>query len=594
MLWFWRSVVGKLWFTILLLVSLVLFILTILLLEFFETLHVSEAEKELNQLASKISTIMEEYDQRELAFSIAWEIIDPSTKVMVIDEKGHYWYSPNNEGLYDIPIDYIRSDKDLSKVISEGKKISKTAYPHNIKGLENKKTNEILIVGAPMSRVEGKLGAVFIYQSLEVVTQTSQQTTKIILLSAGIAIILTTIFAFFLSTRITAPLRRMREAAFEMAKGRFSAKVPILTHDEIGELALAFNRMGRQLEFHIEALNQEKEQLRSIISSMADGVITLNRNGDILISNPPAKRVLQAFYYEYEVSDKTEQPLPNEMKEILEKVILTEKEQLVEISIQGRSWVILMTPLYNQEAVRGAVAVLRDMTEERRLDKLRKDFIANVSHELRTPISMLQGYSEAIIDDIASTEDEKKEIAQIIYDESLRMGRLVNELLDLARMESGHIELHLEHVPIAQYAERIIRKFHGVMKEHGVSLNAKVTNRNDTLAIDVDRIEQVLTNLIDNAIRHTSKGGSVLLNIESFDSGVKISVQDSGSGIPDEELPFVFDRFYKGDKARTRGRSGTGLGLAIAKNIVEAHHGDISVHSKIGEGTTFTFFIPRS
>jgi two-component system, OmpR family, sensor histidine kinase ResE len=234
------------------------------------------------------------------------------------------------------------------------------------------------------------------------------------------------------------------------------------------------------------------------------------------------------------------------------------------------------------------------MTEERRLDKLRTDFIANVSHELRTPIAMLQGYSEAIIDDIASSEEEKKEIVKVIYDESLRMGRLVNELLDLARMEAGHITLNKEEVNIDQFIDKIIRKFQGLAKDKGIKLSS---NKNDDtigfLMLDPDRIEQVLTNLIDNAIRHTNKQGSVMLNSISQENGILFEISDSGSGIPEEDLPFVFERFYKADKARTRGRSGTGLGLAIAKNIVDAHQGEISVHSKINEGTTFTFFLPR-
>ncbi|WP_374703441.1 ATP-binding protein [Bacillus sp. Marseille-P3661] len=593
-MWFLRSVVGKLWITILLLVSLVLFILTVLLLEFFETLNVSNAEQQLTQAATKISAIMEEYEERELAFSIVSEIIDPSTKVLIIDEQGDYWFSSNDQKLADLPIDFLLEDETLSQVISERRTVSKMGYPPNVMVQDDEIYNEIIIVGVPMSRAIDKTGAVYIYQSLDVVSQTSKQTTKIILLSAGIAIILTTIFAFFLSTRITAPLRTMREAAFQMAKGKFNSKVPILTHDEIGELALAFNRMGRQLEYHILALNQEKEQLSSILSSMADGVLTMNRNGDILISNPPAKRMLEAFYYELNMKIVESQTLPHEMKGILEKVILTEREQVVEISAQGRSWVILMTPLYDQQAVRGAVAVLRDMTEERRLDKLREDFIANVSHELRTPISMLQGYSEAIVDDIASSEEEKREIAQIILDESLRMGRLVNELLDLARMESGHIELQIENVSVLEYFERIIRKFQGVAKDEGVDLILEISNKEDMVSMDVDRIEQVLTNLIDNAIRHSNKNGSVSIIVESLNDGVQITVQDTGSGIPEEDLPFVFERFYKADKARTRGRAGTGLGLAIVKNIIEAHHGHIAVHSKYSEGTSFTFFIPRS
>jgi two-component system, OmpR family, sensor histidine kinase ResE len=592
MMFFWRSVVGKLWFTILLLVSFVLFILTILLLEFFENYHVHEAEKGLTQLATKISEVMEEHEDQELGRSIAWRLVDNVSKAVIIADEEHYWYSPDNEMLADMPLSLIKRDADLEKVFTERKKVIKKTYLPNIQ-LGNDRYSELLIVGVPLEMRNGQNGAVFIYQSLKVVEDTTRHTTKFIFLAAFVAIILTTVFAFFLSTRITAPLRKMRQAAFEVARGKFDTKVPILTHDEIGELAMAFNQMGRQLQFNINALNQEKEQLSSILSSMADGVITFNRDGEILITNPPAERFLHAWYYEQGQRTDEMEPLPPQVNDLFARVVAEEKEQITELTLQGRSWVILMTPLYNQTVVRGAVAVLRDMTEERRLDKLRKDFIANVSHELRTPIAMLQGYSEAIIDDIAASDEEKKELAKVIYDESLRMGRLVNDLLDLARMEAGHITLNYETVEAGPYIERIIRKFQGLAKEKQIHLSCEIKERDMMLELDPDRIEQVLTNLIDNAIRHTGENGSVKVVAERSGDAVKIHVQDSGSGIPEEDLPFVFERFYKADKARTRGRSGTGLGLAIAKNIVNAHKGTISVHSKLNEGTTFTFYLPN-
>jgi two-component system sensor histidine kinase ResE len=437
-------------------------------------------------------------------------------------------------------------------------------------------------------------GAVFIYQSIEVMQETTRSTTKFILLAAGVAIILTTIFAFFLSTRINAPLRKMKEAAFEVARGKFDTKVPILTNDEIGELATAFNQMGRQLKFNMNALSQEKEQLASILSGMADGVITFNRDGTILITNPPAERFLQSWFYEQGEADKNTEAVPSKVMELFQLAVNTEKEQIGEISIQGRSWVIIVSPLYNNKFIRGAVAVIRDMTEERKLDKLRNDFIANVSHELRTPISMMQGYSEAIVDDIAGTDEEKKEMASVIYDESLRMGRLVNELLDLARMEAGHIQLTMEEIEVNSYLQRIIRKFQGLAKDKDISLDFDLMSKETFIPFDPDRIEQVMTNLIDNAIRHTPENGEVKVTEHSDERGLFIEVKDSGSGIPEEDLPFVFERFYKADKARTRGRSGTGLGLAIAKNIIEAHKGHITVQSKLGQGTTFSIFIPRN
>ncbi|WP_193433323.1 ATP-binding protein [Virgibacillus necropolis] len=586
---FWRSVVGKLAVTILLLVSFVLFILTILLLEFFENFHIDEAEEDLLQTATKVSVMVNQYESENSVHETTERIKDASSRVAIIYDDGTIWVSESSNG--DLPAlqpGWIKNDDNLAKVISDNQQVKKQmSLPNN--------ESEVMIVGAPVGNGNG---AVYVYQSLEVVDKTKAETTQIIFLAAGIAIILTTIFAFFLSTRITSPLIKMREAAFDLTRGEFNTKVPILTHDEIGELAMAFNRMGRQLKFHINALRQEKEQLSSIVSSMADGVITLNRNGDMIVTNPPAKQFIESWYFENsKQGTESHNQLPEELNLILKGVIKNEEAVIHEISLQGRNWVMIMTPLYDQSYVRGAVAVIRDMTEERRLDKLRKDFIANVSHELRTPISMLQGYSEAIVDDVAESIQDKNDLAKIIHEESLRMGRLVNELLDLARMEAGHIQLNKEKVDAYSYITRIIKKFNGISRDRKIDISLQTTtSKNSFITIDPDRMEQVFTNLIDNAIRHTNENGFVNVFAEINNDELHISIEDSGSGIPEEDLPFIFERFYKADKSRTRNKEkkGTGLGLAIAKNIVDAHQGTISVKSKLNEGTTFTFKIPLS
>jgi two-component system sensor histidine kinase ResE len=245
------------------------------------------------------------------------------------------------------------------------------------------------------------------------------------------------------------------------------------------------------------------------------------------------------------------------------------------------------------------VAVLRNVTEEHRLEKLRKDFVANVSHELRTPLSMLQGYSEALLDDIATSTEERKELAQVIYDESLRMGRLVKDLLDLARMETGHMELDFQAFQLNALLKRVHRKFSALCKEQGLLLVLQSPEEDVVLPhADEDRLEQVLTNLLDNAIRHTALGAQITIRMELQHSGmdtqsVLIEVEDQGQGIPPEDLPFIFERFYKADKARTRGRAtGTGLGLAIVKNIVDSHQGTVQVRSTLGQGTTFSIVLP--
>ncbi|MFJ7754171.1 ATP-binding protein [Peribacillus muralis] len=586
----WGSVVGKLWATILLLVSFVLIVLTVLLVEFFENFQIENIENDLTKTAEQIIKVTNDHQGSHTdVLQIASELIGNETKMIILNDDKMVFSSIGDDEI-EITPQSIKSDTELLKVFTERKTVKKEM------ALSKKNDEDLsaIVVGVPLE-LNGEKDEVFLFQSLESMEETTKSTTQFILLAAGIAIILTTFFAFFLSTRINAPLVKMREAALAIARGKFDTKVPILTQDEIGELAIAFNQMRKQLKFNMNALSQEKEHLSSILSSMADGVITFNKDGTILETNPPAERFLQSWYFEKGFNREDNVNVPLVLMNLFDESDSLDKEQIGEITLQGRDWGLIVSPLYTTpDNIRGAVAIIRDMTDERRMDKLRTDFIANVSHELRTPISMLQGYSEAIVDDIAGSEEEKLEMARIIYDESLRMGRLVNDLLDLAKLESGKMNLSYERVHISPYLKRITSKFAVLAKEKGISISMSLQDDDIDWHFDPDRIEQVLTNLIDNAIRHTPSGGNIdVIQRTSDRRGLVIEVRDSGSGIPEEDLPFVFERFYKADKARTRGRSGTGLGLAIAKNIINAHDGYISVNSLLDKGTTFSFILPR-
>ncbi|MGL4819642.1 MAG: ATP-binding protein, partial [Bacilli bacterium] len=425
------------------------------------------------------------------------------------------------------------------------------------------------------------------------VNKTVSQTMEYIFISAAIGIILTTIFAFFLSSRITSPLRKMRQVSIEISRGKFDTHVPIMSNDEIGELSIAINGMAKQLKFNIDALRKEKEQLSGILTSMSDGVAVLTRDGQFFVLNVPAERFVQAWYYERGARHEENNDLPNEVYDLFNLVVHTENEQSVEIHFQNRHWVVLMTPLYDGSSIRGVVIILRDQTHEYQLEKLRKDFVANVSHELRTPIAMLQGYSEAIVDGFAQSEDEVKELAGIIHEESLRMGRLVKDLLDLASMEAGYLQLNYTPVYVHEFFDRSAMKFHSFARDKGLELSVSFETPVQKFVFDADRIEQVVTNLISNAIRHTPDGDTIVVRVIQEQQRLSFVVEDSGSGIPTEDIPFVFDRFYKADKARTRSKSGTGLGLSIARNIVQSHGGTISVTSQLGVGTSFTVTLPN-
>lgn len=585
----WNSVVGKLWITILLLVSFVLFIVTVLLLEFLGNYHSQTVEEALNSEANMIANIFNDHQQVSISLDIIEDIIGPETNAVIAEKPydSRYYLHDGINGSK--TREKILNEPAFQKVFETNETVMKEILLPSL--TEQNRLESYIVLASPLKTGEEQHGVVFIYQSLEVMDRTAERTTNIVFLSAFIALLLTTFFAFFLSSRITSPLRKMREGAFELAKGNFDTKVKATSSDEIGQLAIAFNQMGRQLKHHVEVINQEKEQLSSILTSMADAVITFNQDKTILLSNPPAEKLLQQWMFKN--GSTKAQPLPPEMLHMLDHVLGFEEELEEELEIEGAYYAINFSPLYSGESIRGAVAVLHNMTEQHRLEKLREDFIANVSHELRTPIAMLQGYSEAILDDVGATEEERREMTRIIYEESQRMGRLVTDLLNLARMESGYMRLYKEIVQLNSAIERMTLKFTQIAKENEVYLSFE-TKLDDwaTSEMDEDRIEQVMTNLIDNAIRHTPENGKVVVRVEQQQEYAKISINDTGVGISKEDLEFVFERFYKANKARTLGKGGTGLGLAIASNIIQAHEGKIHAESLEGQGTSFAFYLP--
>ncbi len=586
----WNSIVGKLWATILLLVSFVLFIVTALLLEFLDNFHTKQAEESLHREAMTIGKIVLDHESESSMQLIIQDILGDEKDAIIVGSDGKIWYSFQQGLKKDVIESEILSESSLLSTNKVDTHVMKKMILPSItdKGV----MEQYIVLALPFKKEQKVIGSVIIYQSLEAVHRTTKSTTTIVFLSAFIAFILTTFFAFFLSTRITSPLRGMRQAAFELSKGNFDTRLPVLQNDEIGQLATAFNQMGRQLKYHVELINQEKEQLSSILTSMTDAVITFNRDYTILLSNPQAERLLQNWYFKSGAQDE-KNTIPPEIFHMLDHVITFAEEVEDELELGGRFYAISISPLYSGDSIRGAVAVLRDMTDQHKLEKLRSDFIANVSHELRTPISMLQGYSEAIIDGVVTNDEERNEMVQIIHDESKRMGRLVTDLLDLARLESGHMRLYKEDLSMTPFLNRIVNKFMQVARDANVDLSFNYPEGEEIISnIDEDRIEQVFTNLIDNAIRHTSDGGRISLSVEKYNETIEISVSDTGVGISEEDMPYIFERFYKADKARTRGKAGTGLGLAIAKNIIDSHGGKITVASEKEQGTLFCCILP--
>lgn len=588
-----RSVVGKLWLTIIVLVALVLSFFSLFLNNQVDKSYSLDHAQSLRQMAIKIRYTMERpgLNQQQYISNLLQVASLFHTSVVLLDAKGQVQQIGAAPDEYHQKLFKTLLNEAERRQLMQGKMVEadkRVLLNEHFSFLDH---NNVLVVGIPYKRDGHIAGAVVLYQSQDQLSETDIKWW--IFYAACIGIILTTFFAFFLSSRITRPLIQMKQAAEKMAKGQFSIRLPVRTHeqDEIADLAITFNRMASRLEESIKLLSHEKEQLAGILQSMSDGVITVDAEQRVILTNPPAQKLLEKIQSDEE---RKINRLPASLCDFYQHVVTEHTQYKGDLSVQGHIFAVVMSPLYANNQVRGVVAVLRDVTEARRLDKLRKDFVANVSHELRTPLAMLQGYSEALKDGIAETPEERQEIAQVINEESERMGRLVHELLDLARMEAGHITLDLSKMQLEELITRMRRKFQNLAREQEVRFRTTMIGQISSVYWDEDKIEQVLTNLVDNAIRHTAAGGWVELHVEKQSTDtILIEVKDNGSGIPTEDLPFIFERFYKADKARTRGQSGgTGLGLSIAKHLVNAHQGEITVNSELGKGTTFTIQLP--
>lgn len=564
-----RSVVIKLWGTILLLVAVVLIALTILLLEFFNSFHIEQERGHLAKLGQQVETILQAHGGMAEGAQTATEITDIYGATLIATD-GTGTIQTN------IP------DSEASRLIRELERQNWKAVNgepgHTAIGNYETLQGKAALAYRSTYETSNGTGTIYMLEQLKNIEQANKGARQIIQVGVLLAIIGTTVFAFFLSTRITAPLRAIRQAVVEAGEGKFDQSLKQRSRDEIGDLALAFNDMSSQLNQYVTDLDKERHLLSSILRCMADGVLTFSRDGELLATNPPAESFLAGS------------AVPTELIDLFQTVMKEGKERTVAFERESRYYIIIVSPLLEQEEQIGAVAVLRDMTEAQQLEKMRADFVANVSHELRTPLVMLQGYSEAIVDGMTESDEATKEFASIIYDESLRLSRLVNDLLDLARMEAGHQELRFETIEAVPFVTRVIKKFKQMGKEKNVTFH--VTGDDAMFDGDQDKLEQVLTNLLGNALRYT-ENGEITIQIEDVGEKINLSVIDSGEGIPEEDVPFVFDRFYKADKARTRGGTGTGIGLAIVANVVRAHAGEVDVTSTLGKGSTFRIQLPK-
>jgi two-component system phosphate regulon sensor histidine kinase PhoR len=449
-----------------------------------------------------------------------------------------------------------------------------------------------LYVAVPVSG-----GAVRLAYPLSDVEAVQAQVNRRLIWGSTIALFLALLIAASASIWTARRLDHIVDVAVRIEQGDLRARVDDGPRDEIGRVAAAIDKTAGQVERSFAAVRSSQRQLETLLNSMQDAVIAVSADGLVQWANQPMDRLVpQHTRLNAPVVETIRDPdfLAAVKAATTTKQVKTTRATSI---VPGRAFDVTAAPLPDG----GAVAVLRDLTETERVEKTRRDFIANVSHELRTPLTSIQGYSETLLDLSSENSGPNREFLEIIRKNAARMSRLTEDLLTLARVESGETRFDTEPVPAIELLHDAEESFREIARGHEVDLQIVETNPDrgsveslPSVRADREAIHQVFSNLIDNAMKYGRAGGRILLGARPAKRGVEFYVQDFGAGIPSEHLPRLFERFYRVDKARSRESGGTGLGLAIAKHIMLAHGGSIRAESELGHGSIFLFTLPTA
>jgi two-component system phosphate regulon sensor histidine kinase PhoR len=441
---------------------------------------------------------------------------------------------------------------------------------------------------------QGKLlGIARVALPIDAVERNVSHVTRTIILATIIIAVLAVLAAWLIARTTTRPIRQLTRAAKGMAAGQLGQRITVLTKDEIGQLAQTFNEMAANLKTTVDTISTEKTKLANILANMADGVIMTDVEGNIILANPAAGRL-----FGFKEADAVNKPVievvhDHEVDEIL-KICLKKGEEPTaqfESGLARRFLRAIAVPLRNQGRLNGALVLFQDLTELRSLQTMRRELVGNISHELRTPIAGIKAMAETLQSGAINDSAAARDFLSRIEGEADRLTQMVAELTQLSRIETGQAELRMATINLNTLIDEVIAEMGPLAERQQVALVKQLSPDLPPVKADRDRIRQTITNLVHNAIKFNKPNGRVTVTT-SYDSGsVMVAVADTGIGISKDDLPHIFERFYKADKART-GR-GSGLGLAIAKHTIQAHGGDISAQSEEGKGSVFSFSLPR-
>ncbi|MED3643980.1 cell wall metabolism sensor histidine kinase WalK [Caldifermentibacillus hisashii] len=436
-------------------------------------------------------------------------------------------------------------------------------------------------------------GILFIEGKIERVFEQIQVINQVLINGTIIALVFTAIVAVIIAQTITRPITDMKKQAQAMARGNYSRKVKVYGHDEIGQLAITFNNLSKKLQDEQAKTDSEKRKLSSILKFMTDGVISTDRKGRIILINEAAEQMLNVTR-ETVISENIIDVLELGDKYSLKDLTQEQNSVILDLSTNAVPLIVRVNfSIIQKETgiMNGLIVVLHDITEQEKIERERREFVANVSHELRTPLTTMRSYLEALTDGAWMDRDIAPQFLKVTQNETERMIRLVNDLLALSKMDSKDYQLRKEWINFPKFLDHIIDRFE-MAKEKNVHFSRDYLNEPILVEIDQDKITQVLDNIISNALKYSPSGGIITVKLVVFHDSLEVKISDQGVGIPKQNLHRIFDRFYRVDKARARHIGGTGLGLAIAKEMVEAHNGHIWATSIEGKGTTIHFTLP--
>ncbi|GIO95559.1 PAS domain-containing sensor histidine kinase [Paenibacillus lautus] len=462
---------------------------------------------------------------------------------------------------------------------------------------------DMLYVALPVKAGENFDGFVRLSVSLKEVDQGVKQGWAVMGIGLLVLFLIAALVSYRVAKGLTSPLEKITRVARRISRLEYDARVKIHRKDEIGQLAQAINGMADSLQTQLRTIRDNEDLLQSVLNNMTGGIVMVNGAGQIILVNRAAERMLginaevitgksyRELKQHYELTKLMEEGLESKEGFHEERNIYYPVESI--IRLDG----VAMMQEEEQESYRGMLFLLQDVSDIRRLERMRSEFVANVSHELKTPLAAVKGFAETLLGGGVTDEKTSRSFLQIIYDESERLNRLIGDILELSKIESKRIQMDYSPIHLSAFFDTISEMMRTVAEKKRISLELDIPEEL-FMEGDEDKLRQIFMNLLSNSISYTQEGGRVKLTArEKHSNGnaediVEFLVKDSGIGIPKKDLPRIFERFYRVDKARSRGSGGTGLGLSIVKHLVDLHHGTIKVESELGIGSSFIIELP--